>query len=160
MHCCATSSAEYWPPGWYQRPIQLSAPAITKAVILGSQGASEPSCTPATTRRRKAWSMAYPAECAGNHEGRHLGVAGRSEEHTSELQSHLNLVCRLLLEKQNDTSKLHRDANLPARTSPRFTRTEPYPPRHPARGHQPTATPLHTPAPRPHTHPCPPPPPR
>src|SRR5260370_2066942 len=31
------------------------------------------------------------------------GVTGklRSEEHTSELQSHLNLVCRLLLEKKN-----------------------------------------------------------
>src|SRR5262249_58338109 len=27
---------------------------------------------------------------------------GRSEEHTSELQSLTNLVCRLLLEKQND----------------------------------------------------------
>src|SRR5260370_36310497 len=26
----------------------------------------------------------------------------RSEEHTSELQSHLNLVCRLLLEKKTD----------------------------------------------------------
>src|SRR3954463_1539566 len=26
----------------------------------------------------------------------------RSEEHTSELQSHDNLVCRLLLEKKND----------------------------------------------------------
>src|SRR5260370_14878353 len=26
---------------------------------------------------------------------------GRSEEHTSELQSHLNLVCRLLLDKKN-----------------------------------------------------------
>src|SRR5207237_6988625 len=26
---------------------------------------------------------------------------GRSEEHTSELQSHLNLVCRLLLETKN-----------------------------------------------------------
>src|SRR4051812_49918005 len=26
--------------------------------------------------------------------------AGRSEEHTSELQSHVNLVCRLLLEKK------------------------------------------------------------
>src|SRR5690242_21704737 len=25
----------------------------------------------------------------------------RSEEHTSELQSHVNLVCRLLLEKKN-----------------------------------------------------------
>src|SRR5260370_12169817 len=28
-------------------------------------------------------------------------LAKRSEEHTSELQSHLNLVCRLLLEKKN-----------------------------------------------------------
>src|SRR5260370_11107620 len=28
----------------------------------------------------------------------------RSEEHTSELQSHLNLVCRLLLEKKNNAS--------------------------------------------------------
>src|SRR5438477_5489504 len=27
-------------------------------------------------------------------------TAGRSEEHTSELQSHVNLVCRLLLEKK------------------------------------------------------------
>src|SRR5260370_25249562 len=27
----------------------------------------------------------------------------RSEEHTSELQSHLNLVCRLLLEKKKTT---------------------------------------------------------
>src|SRR5260370_13176596 len=29
--------------------------------------------------------------------------AARSEEHTSELQSHLNLVCRLLLEKKKKT---------------------------------------------------------
>src|SRR5260370_23276935 len=28
------------------------------------------------------------------------GLGARSEEHTSELQSHLNLVCRLLLEKK------------------------------------------------------------
>src|SRR5687768_17847323 len=28
----------------------------------------------------------------------------RSEEHTSELQSRLHLVCRLLLEKKNNTS--------------------------------------------------------
>src|SRR5690242_21200934 len=27
----------------------------------------------------------------------------RSEEHTSELQSHVKLVCRLLLEKKNDS---------------------------------------------------------
>src|SRR5260370_24805097 len=30
----------------------------------------------------------------------------RSEEHTSELQSHLNLVCRLLLEKKKNTLTL------------------------------------------------------
>src|SRR5260370_23867493 len=28
----------------------------------------------------------------------------RSEEHTSELQSHLNLVCRLLLEKKKNSA--------------------------------------------------------
>src|SRR5260370_3752878 len=33
----------------------------------------------------------------------------RSEEHTSELQSHLNLVCRLLLEKKNNRITTHRD---------------------------------------------------
>src|SRR2546430_3920070 len=33
-------------------------------------------------------------------------VLPRSEEHTSELQSQSNLVCRLLLEKQNDLKRL------------------------------------------------------
>src|SRR5438477_7745289 len=37
---------------------------------------------------------------AFGEEGRELIVA-RSEEHTSELQSHVNLVCRLQLEKKN-----------------------------------------------------------
>src|SRR5260370_18625038 len=31
----------------------------------------------------------------------------RSEEHTSELQSHLNLVCRLLLEKKKVSLRTH-----------------------------------------------------
>src|SRR5260370_17633186 len=34
------------------------------------------------------------------------GTLERSEEHTSELQSHLNLVCRLLLQKQKSTHPL------------------------------------------------------
>src|SRR5690242_21187890 len=33
------------------------------------------------------------------------GPNWRSEEHTSELQSHVNLVCRLLLEKKNNKKK-------------------------------------------------------
>src|SRR5260370_23660677 len=41
----------------------------------------------------------------------------RSEEHTSELQSHLNLVCRLLLEKKktNQLDMLVRNAQRNAR---------------------------------------------
>src|SRR4051812_49704363 len=38
--------------------------------------------------------------------------AARSEEHTSELQSHVNLVCRLLLEKKKKKkNKRYNDAN-------------------------------------------------
>src|SRR5438477_9366002 len=35
----------------------------------------------------------------------------RSEEHTSELQSHVNLVCRLLLEKKKKTTKTKKYIN-------------------------------------------------
>src|SRR5262249_58986560 len=35
-------------------------------------------------------------------------AASRSEEHTSELQSLTNLVCRLLLEKKNNSTHQHR----------------------------------------------------
>src|SRR3989449_5172768 len=34
-----------------------------------------------------------------------LGARARSEEHTSELQSRLHLVCRLLLEKKKKTKR-------------------------------------------------------
>src|SRR5260370_10501258 len=36
----------------------------------------------------------------------------RSEEHTSELQSHLNLVCRLLLEKKKNKKKAYYDKDM------------------------------------------------
>src|SRR5207237_1981072 len=48
----------------------------------------------------------------GSDRNEHLGL--RSEEHTSELQSHLNLVCRLLLEK-----KKHKRHAKPQYTHPR-----------------------------------------
>src|SRR5690242_21261775 len=44
------------------------------------------------------------ADCA-LHDRRQLAHDGRSEEHTSELQSHVNLVCRLLLEKKKKKQK-------------------------------------------------------
>src|SRR5690606_18684171 len=40
---------------------------------------------------------AYTIDC----QAMHSTMVGRSEEHTSELQSRENLVCRLLLEKKN-----------------------------------------------------------
>src|SRR5437588_6324417 len=44
---------------------------------------------------------------------------GRSEEHTSELQSHSELVCRLLLEKKN-----HRQTGVHATSEHRTTYTD------------------------------------
>src|SRR3712207_7717364 len=45
-----------------------------------------------------------PAEQVGRHHPRRQ--AGRSEEHTSELQSRQYLVCRLLLEKKQAGTRL------------------------------------------------------
>src|SRR2546422_8173316 len=42
----------------------------------------------------------YTEQCVQCHGATGLGDGPRSEEHTSELQSRLHLVCRLLLEKK------------------------------------------------------------
>src|SRR5205807_6317449 len=46
--------------------------------------------------------------------GRRLDVGARSEEHTSELQSPCNLVCRLLLEKKK--KKITKEQYVPQNT--------------------------------------------
>src|SRR5260370_10740831 len=50
---------------------------------------------------QQGWIAGEWAPSENNRRARYytLTRAGRSEEHTSELQSHLNLVCRLLLEQ-------------------------------------------------------------
>src|SRR3989475_7175620 len=51
-----------------------------------------------------------PARVQGPDRGREvLPFRLRSEEHTSELQSQSNLVCRLLLEKKKKKKKMTRD---------------------------------------------------
>src|SRR5574341_2575432 len=51
---------------------------------------------------------------------RDSGTRRRSEEHTSELQSPTNLVCRLLLEKKNNpATTLARPATAPTVATPR-----------------------------------------
>src|SRR2546427_7999936 len=59
-----------------------------------------PCCPPASTWKASSSAVtARPACCSA--------LPRRSEEHTSELQSQSNLVCRLLLEKK----KSHRNAS-------------------------------------------------
>src|SRR5437762_12088078 len=47
----------------------------------------------------------YPAAAWGSASAQLQAAAGRSEEHTSELQSPMYLVCRLLLEKKKKKKK-------------------------------------------------------
>src|SRR2546427_3683398 len=70
---------------------------------------------PYTTLFRSQGAPAFPANCwnsIGLWSNHSIGLnwyycpASRSEEHTSELQSQSNLVCRLLLEKKNDDGHL------------------------------------------------------
>src|SRR5260370_30021068 len=69
----------------------------------------------ATTGRcanRSSWTDARRRRSSNRTSGSHRSVGTsdvrfeRSEEHTSELQSHLNIVCRLLLEKKKKTKSL------------------------------------------------------
>src|SRR5467141_5088519 len=46
-----------------------------------------------------------PTRGSASDPGCRRSAPARSEEHTSELQSHLNLVCRLLLEKKKKKNK-------------------------------------------------------
>src|SRR2546426_6199181 len=56
-----------------------------------------------TSRRaRHVWTASYRSG-----ETRHPNAENRSEEHTSELQSPCNLVCRLLLEKKKKRKQLN-----------------------------------------------------
>src|SRR5256885_11314323 len=50
-------------------------------------------------RRFPVWALR--SFCPGSPDHAPAGFWSRSEEHTSELQSPCNLVCRLLLEKKN-----------------------------------------------------------
>src|SRR5688572_32009096 len=52
------------------------------------------------------WAAARPLKFAPG-ESRRYSNTGRSEEHTSELQSQSNLVCRLLLEKKKKKTMTH-----------------------------------------------------
>src|SRR2546429_6741620 len=57
---------------------------------------------------RRMREAGQPVEGAAGRPPRSVDpLRGRSEEHTSELQSRLHLVCRLLLVKKKDYTNIH-----------------------------------------------------
>src|SRR5438034_7478049 len=68
-----------------------------------------PDASPLTRRgpphARRRTADPCPARRSGNAYRAQRRGRGRSEEHTSELQSHSDLVCRLLLEKKKNNKK-------------------------------------------------------
>src|SRR5687768_18059131 len=78
--------------------------------VLWIRGPPRSTLFPYTTLFRSARAPSRPARPGGRRRRRPAraasgpasGHVSRSEEHTSELQSRLHLVCRLLLEKKNN----------------------------------------------------------
>src|SRR5260370_31992877 len=76
-------------PGWGRAPLpRIAAPSAVRTGSVGPSAGGGGDC---------------------------LSTRGRSEEHTSELQSHLNLVCRLLLEKKKNPHPHAADPSAPER---------------------------------------------
>src|SRR2546430_8505764 len=72
-----------------------SSPAFTPSAIVASSKGTCPRMKRATIRRKRADELNASR------------ITNRSEEHTSELQSQSNLVCRLLLEKKKNKQIYH-----------------------------------------------------
>src|SRR3972149_4659026 len=82
-------------PAWYW--------AIGSLFFLMIRRPPRSTLFPYTTLFRSPPADLRAAGHSGGDGGHAPGRAARSEEHTSELQSQSNLVCRLLLEKKNNT---------------------------------------------------------
>src|SRR5207237_10732222 len=87
-------------------------PATSKTYTLSLHDAL-PISTATRKKKRRTSTRATIVACCSPcrqlwRQSQHATIVARvdrSEEHTSELQSHLNLVCRLLLEKKKSTRR-------------------------------------------------------
>src|SRR6266571_6832580 len=108
---CISGCWPFWPTrfwgrasAWFRRPAVLSrftSPAFLPCAVFFLMIRRPPRSTlfPYTTLFRSPTGAAKADAVARALEGEEA-PSRRSEEHTSELQSHVNLVCRLLLEKK------------------------------------------------------------
>src|SRR5260370_30377678 len=91
-----TSAMAQTPPARPARPTPPTRDSHTPGYVMAKE-LPDGENAPATVDGNFILGPTHkPAPEATVHEG-----VPRAEEHTSELQSHLNLVCRLLLEKKN-----------------------------------------------------------
>src|SRR5260221_5146345 len=82
-------------PGWGRRDLLRGAAALLADALLPRGAAAQ-----AARERRKPDRRAIVVTFGGGVRWEETFAPERSEEHTSELQSHSDLVCRLLLEKK------------------------------------------------------------
>src|SRR5690606_40495465 len=97
------------PPAARPPPFPYTTLFRSKSSLVKSQRTEEPSrritvtahALPSGSRDPRPHPRSHPGTDRRTRAG--WGHRERSEEHTSELQSRENLVCRLLLEKKNTT---------------------------------------------------------
>src|SRR5207249_5920949 len=77
---------------WSKLPVSATSPALSTATPVALSQPGPVTC----------FAQMYAPSVAA-----YLATKTRSEEHTSELQSRFDLVCRLLLEKKKRTLFLH-----------------------------------------------------
>src|SRR5207237_9828248 len=88
-------------------PTHTSPLSLHDALPISRVSAPPRFKSPLTPPRRSLRSRGGTRRPCHSHRPLPKALAYRSEEHTSELQSHLNLVCRLLLEKKKKKKITH-----------------------------------------------------
>src|SRR5699024_10089775 len=104
-HRCPAGAPPAGPPRAATPPLPLSVPTAPATTRPGERGPPPPPPGPSRSPLQRAGpSVALSTERTGGPgrwPRRTCPARTRSEEHTSELQSRFDLVCRLLLEKKN-----------------------------------------------------------
>src|SRR5467141_1549954 len=82
------------------RMAPISTPDFSTWGAMASSHFATPVSTTSPVYSPAIGRKSFPCTLVCTSARRRIACKARSEEHTSELQSHLNLVCRLLLEKK------------------------------------------------------------
>src|SRR3989454_7264748 len=85
-------------------PLPVTAPPATPLLLPGKPPSLGPDCPYCRSISRPSTALTRPTSKTKSGRNR-VRAYHRSEEHTSELQSPCNLVCRLLLEKKKKPTR-------------------------------------------------------